>query len=68
MVTYEDVVNNIEVREFIKNAQIQLDVLGYTEHSYRHCSIVAERAEYILRTLVVMIGSINHLNGIGIKI
>ena len=51
MVTYEDVVNNIEVREFIKNAQIQLDVLGYTEHSYRHCSIVAERAEYILRTL-----------------
>ena len=29
MVTYEDVVNNIEVKELIKNAQKQLDVLGY---------------------------------------
>jgi hypothetical protein len=27
MVTYEDVVQNIEVRELIKNAQKQLDVL-----------------------------------------
>lgn len=51
MVTYEDVVNNPEVKEFIKNAQKQLDVLGYTEHSARHCSLVAERASYILRTL-----------------
>ena len=51
MITYEDVVNNIEVREFIKNAQIQLDILGYTEHSYRHCSIVAERAAYVLQKL-----------------
>ena len=51
MITYDDVVNNIEVRELIKNAQIQLDILGYTEHSYGHCSIVAERAAYILQTL-----------------
>ena len=51
MVTYENVVNNPEVKEFIKNAQKQLDVLGYTEHSARHCSLVAERAAYILRTL-----------------
>ena len=41
MVTYDDVVNNIEVRELIKNAQKQLDVLGYTEHSARHVSLVA---------------------------
>jgi putative nucleotidyltransferase with HDIG domain len=51
MVTYDEVVNNLEVKEFIKNAQKQLDVLGYTEHSARHCSLVAERAAYILRTL-----------------
>ena len=51
MVTYDDVVNNIEVRELIKNAQKQLDVLGYTEHSARHVSLVAERAAEILRTL-----------------
>ena len=51
MVTYEDVIQNEEVKEFIQNAQKQLDVLGYTEHSTRHCSLVAERAAYILRTL-----------------
>ena len=33
MVTFEDVKNNEDVRELIKNAQKQLDVLGYTEHS-----------------------------------
>ena len=36
MVTFEDVVNNVEVKELMKNAQKQLDVLGYTEHSSRH--------------------------------
>lgn len=51
MVTFDDVVNNIEVRELIKNAQKQLDVLGYTEHSTRHVTVVAERAAYILETL-----------------
>ena len=51
MVTYEDVVNNPEVKEFMKNAQKQLDVLGYTEHSSRHVSLVAERAGEILKTL-----------------
>lgn len=51
MVTYDDVVNNVEVRELIKNAQKQLDVLGYTEHSARHVSLVAERAASILQTL-----------------
>ena len=51
MVTYQDVVNNPEVQEFIKNAQKQLDVLGYTEHSIRHCSLVADRAAYILEAL-----------------
>ena len=51
MVTFEDVVNNPEVKELIKNAQKQLDVLGYTEHSTRHVSVVAERAADILRTL-----------------
>ena len=32
MVTYEDVVQNIEVRELIKNAQKQLDVLAYSHY------------------------------------
>ena len=51
MVTFEDVKNNEDVRELIKNAQKQLDVLGYTEHSARHVSLVAERAAYILEIL-----------------
>ena len=51
MVTFEDVVNNLEVKELIKNAQKQLDVLGYTEHSTRHVTVVANRAAYILKTL-----------------
>lgn len=51
MISFDDVVNNIEIKELMKNAQKQLDVLGYTEHSARHCMLVAQRAEYILRTL-----------------
>ena len=51
MVSFDDVVNNVEVKELINNAQKQLDVLGYTEHSYRHVNVVAERAAYILKTL-----------------
>ena len=51
MVTYEDVRNNMEVKELMKNAQKQLDVLGYTEHSLRHVSLVSERAGEVLKTL-----------------
>jgi len=51
MVTYEEVKNNAEVNELMRNAQKQLDVLGYTEHSIRHTSLVAERASEVLRVL-----------------
>ena len=51
MITVEDVMKNPEVKEFIRNAQRQLDVLGYTEHSERHIGLVANRAAYILETL-----------------
>lgn len=51
MITVEDVMKNPDVKEFIRNAQRQLDVLGYTEHSERHISLVANRAAYILETL-----------------
>lgn len=51
MVSFEDVSKNEEINELIRNAQKQLDILGYTEHSIRHVSLVAQRAEYILKTL-----------------
>ena len=51
MITLEDVKNNEEVEQLILAAQRQLDVLGYTEHSQRHVSIVSSRAGRILKTL-----------------
>lgn len=51
MVTFEDVKSNLEVKELMKNAQKQLDVLGYTEHSTRHVTLVSTRAGEILKAL-----------------
>ena len=51
MVTYDEVVSNPEVEELIRNAQKQIDVLGYTEHSIMHVTVVDQRAAYILETL-----------------
>ena len=51
MITLEDVKNNLEVQELVTGAQIQLNALGYTEHSIRHISIVSHRAGKILETL-----------------
>lgn len=51
MIKLEDVKNNLEVQELISGAQKQLNVLGYTEHSIRHVSIVSQRAAKILETL-----------------
>lgn len=51
MISFDDVINNIEIKKLMKNAQKQLDVLGYTEHSERHCMLVAQRAAYVLETL-----------------
>lgn len=51
MITYEDVKNNIEVKALVEGAQKQLNALGYTEHSVRHVTIVANRAAELLETL-----------------
>ncbi len=51
MITVEDVMKNPDVKEFVRNAQTQLDVLGYTEHSERHIGLVSNRAAKILETL-----------------
>ena len=42
--------NNKEVQALIEGTQKQLNVLGFTEHSIRHISIVSKRAADILRT------------------
>lgn len=51
MITLEDVKNNKQVLALVKGSQKQLNVLGYTEHSIRHISIVSERAGNILKKL-----------------
>lgn len=51
MITLEDVKNNMEVQALINGAQMQLNELGYTEHSYRHIGIVSKRAGDILEEL-----------------
>ena len=51
MITFEDVRNNIEVKALVEGAQKQLNALGYTEHSVRHVTMVANRAAEVLQTL-----------------
>ena len=51
MITFDDVKNNIEIRALVEGAQKQLNALGYTEHSVRHVTIVANRAADLLEAL-----------------
>ena len=48
MVTYKEIRENEEIREYIRNGNANLGVLGYTDHSVAHCVIVAEEAGKIL--------------------
>lgn len=51
MITLKDVMENEEVQALVEGSQKQLNVLGYTEHSIRHISIVSKRAGEILEKL-----------------
>ncbi|MDD6179122.1 MAG: HD domain-containing protein [Clostridium sp.] len=49
--TYEEIKKNAEVLAYLKKGNDVLGVMGYTDHSAIHCSLVAERAAYILKNL-----------------
>lgn len=49
--TYQDIKNNDEINTYIRQADKSLSALGYTEHSFAHVTLVAEKAGYILSTL-----------------
>lgn len=51
MITLEDIKKNPEVQQLILSSQEQLNALGYTEHSFRHISIVSKRAGDVLDLL-----------------
>ena len=49
--TYEEIKNDEEINTYIRQADLSLSALGYTEHSFAHVTLVAENAGYILQTL-----------------
>ena len=49
--TYQDIKNNDEINTYIRQADKSRSALGYTEHSFAHVTLVAEKAGYILSTL-----------------
>ena len=51
VVSLKDVRRDHEVQVFIRKADENLGVLGYTEHGPRHCSLVADIAENVLLRL-----------------
>lgn len=51
ILSVNDLKKNEEVRMFLSIAEKQIQVLGYTEHSFRHVSLVSTNAGDILKAL-----------------
>ena len=51
MELYERLKNDKKIRTYIERADESLKVLGFTEHSFAHVTRVADRADFILRSL-----------------
>jgi len=49
--TFKDIKNSNEVRIYIKQADVSLEALGYTDHSFAHATICAEKAGKLLKDL-----------------
>ena len=47
--TYDEIKKNKEICECLKKGNENLGVLGFTDHSAAHCTMVAKRAAYILK-------------------
>ena len=48
---YKKILENEEVRLLIERGDMNLEQLGFTEHSIKHCTKVAKMAEVLLKTL-----------------
>lgn len=46
---YNEIRKNEEVKALLKKGNANLGVLGYTDHSEKHCAIVAEHAALLLK-------------------
>ncbi len=49
MLTLQEVKENQQIKEFIRQTEIYLDALKYTDHGQRHLNIVADRSRKIAR-------------------
>ena len=49
--TYEEIRKDPEVLALLETGNRNLGVLGFTDHSIAHCTLVADRAAYILKAL-----------------
>ncbi|MBQ7501818.1 HD domain-containing protein [bacterium] len=48
---YQEIKNNEQIKTYIQQADLALSALGFTEHSFAHVTLVAEKTGYILSTL-----------------
>ena len=46
---YKEILQNEEVKAYLEKGNENLGILGYTDHSEKHCAIVAKRAGMIFK-------------------
>ncbi|MGM9662222.1 MAG: HD domain-containing protein [Oscillospiraceae bacterium] len=51
MITFEEIRHNEAINTYIRKADESLVALGFTEHSFAHVGLVADKCRYILQTL-----------------
>ena len=51
MLTYDEIRRDPEIRCYIQKADASVASLGYTEHSFAHVGVSAERCRYILEAM-----------------
>lgn len=49
--TIRDIIKDDEVKQLLKASALQMTTLGYTEHSFRHCRLVANKCGDIMQDL-----------------
>ena len=50
-ITLADVQNRPDIQAYVRKADSNMEMIGYTEHGFRHCGLVAERARRLIEQL-----------------
>ena len=53
MITLDDLKKSEKMKTLIKKADLHLEAIGYTEHSFRHMGLVSYNTKEILKKLVI---------------